>query len=118
MDLPSKRRNSAYVELSISSLDTKDTTIAILIPNSFLIKSVLPEIPETPTEKKKSKIFFKIYKCIYFNWRRMTLQYCIGFAIPQHESATGISVLLSDFWKESFFFFSLNENISLPQFFF
>lgn len=53
MDLPSKRRNSAYVELSISSLDTKDTTIAILIPNSFLIKSVLPEIPETPTEKKK-----------------------------------------------------------------
>ena len=59
MDLPSKRRNSAYVELSISSLDTKDTTIAILIPNSFLIKSILPEIPETPTEKKNLRYFLK-----------------------------------------------------------
>ena len=23
---------------------------------------------------------------IYFNWRLITLQYCIGFAIHQHES--------------------------------
>ena len=35
------------------------------------------------------KIFLK-YKFIYFNWRLITLQYCIGFAIHQHESATGI----------------------------
>jgi len=34
-------------------------------------------------------IFFK-YKFIYFNWRLITLQYCIGFAIHQHESAMGI----------------------------
>ena len=34
-------------------------------------------------------IFLK-YKFIYFNWRLITLQYCIGFAIHQHESATGI----------------------------
>ena len=34
-------------------------------------------------------IFFK-YKFIYFNWRLITLQYCIGFAIHQHESTTGI----------------------------
>ena len=27
---------------------------------------------------------------IYFNWRLITLQYCIGFAIHQHESTTGI----------------------------
>ena len=33
--------------------------------------------------------FFK-YKFIYFNWRLITLQYTIGFAIHQHESATGI----------------------------
>ena len=36
--------------------------------------------------------FFYIYKFIYFNWRLITLQYCIGFAIHQHESATGIYV--------------------------
>ena len=33
--------------------------------------------------------FFKL-KFIYFNWRLITLQYCIGFAIYQHESATAI----------------------------
>ena len=38
-----------------------------------------------------NKLFFK-YKFIYFNWRLITLQYCIGFAIHQHESATGIRV--------------------------
>ena len=27
-----------------------------------------------------------------FNWRLITLQYCIGFAIHQHESATGAHV--------------------------
>ena len=33
-----------------------------------------------------------LYKFIYFNWRLITLQYCIGFAIHQHASATGIHV--------------------------
>ena len=31
-------------------------------------------------------------KFIYFNWKLITLQYCIGFAIHQHESATGTHV--------------------------
>ena len=35
--------------------------------------------------------FFK-YKFIYFNWRLITLQYCIGFAIYQNKSTTGIHV--------------------------
>ena len=32
--------------------------------------------------------FFKIY----FNWRLITLQYCVGFGIHSHESATGVHV--------------------------
>ena len=35
-------------------------------------------------------------KCLFFfnlfNWRLITLQYCIGFAIHQHESAMGVHV--------------------------
>ena len=37
-----------------------------------------------------SVLFFFKYKFIYFNWRLIILQYCIGFAIHQHESTTGI----------------------------
>ena len=36
--------------------------------------------------------FFFQYKFIYFNWRLITLQYCIGFDIHQHDSATSIHV--------------------------
>ena len=31
-----------------------------------------------------SKNIFIYLLYIYFNWRLITLQYCIGFAIPQH----------------------------------
>ena len=34
-------------------------------------------------------LFFNLNLFI-FNWRIITLQYCIGFAIQQHESATGV----------------------------
>ena len=38
-------------------------------------------------------IFFSFFfKFIYFNWRLITLQYCISFAIHQHESATDVHV--------------------------
>ena len=35
---------------------------------------------------------FFFFKFIYFNWRLITLQYCIGFAIHQHVSVTSIHV--------------------------
>ena len=34
--------------------------------------------------------FKKKIKFIYFNWRLINLQYCIGFAIHQHESTMGV----------------------------
>ena len=41
----------------------------------------------------KITVFFKFFFFLYYFILFLTLQYCIGFAIYQHESATGIHVL-------------------------
>ena len=54
-----------------------------------------PPSPPHPSGLPQSSnfLFFIFFKFIYFNWRLIILQYCIGFAIHWHESATGIHVL-------------------------
>ena len=109
------RQASLSITNSRSSL--RLTSIESVMPSSHLILCpllLLPPIPpnirvfsnESPLHIMWPKYwsfsfiyfsrfffnFLKKYKFIYFNWRIITLQYCIGFAIHQHESAMGVHV--------------------------
>ena len=59
--------------------------------NTSLYTFIRCHLPLHPLSFFLFKKIFK-YKFIYFNWRLITLQYCIGFAIHQHESAMVVHV--------------------------
>ena len=68
------------------------------------ISTFLEEVSSFPLS------IFSLYFCFFF----FSLQYCIGFAIYQHESTTGVKkaflLLLAIFWNSAFswMYFSLS----------
>ena len=62
-----------------------------------MLSSFSPAICMSPLGKclfrsSNHYLFIFKHKFIYFNWSLITFQYCIGFAIHQHESAMGVHI--------------------------
>ena len=63
-----------------------------IIINRFIFMIIIYE-NKVSLYRCHRNLFWGYFKFIYFNWRLITLQYCIGFAIHQHGTATGVHVL-------------------------
>ena len=67
-----------------------------MLHSSSWLEESIPLIKHKEKRREKLKLCFDYaflkYKFIYFNWRLITLPYCIGIVIHQHESVTGIHV--------------------------
>ena len=55
-------------------------------------RQLLSQCPHLTEGEHKLCFLSFLKKKNYFNWRLITLQYCISFAIHQHESAMGVHV--------------------------
>ena len=85
----SKRENKAHVlNLNIWGILLKSTLFVLFL--WLLFNSGIK--PTISLSYACICLIFLKYKFIYFNLRLITLQYCIGFAIHWHESATGVYV--------------------------
>ena len=94
---PSSSSFSAFISSSPSSFfSSYFFSSPSSLPSFILLVSERKELDEVVNNRMKELradcfsfyiVFFSFFEnmFIYFNWRLITLQYCIGFAIHQHE---------------------------------
>ena len=75
--------------LGWSSLQILVSLVRLSVVLAVLLDGNRYFIPVSVVFAHHPSFFFKF---IHFNWRLITLQYCSGFAMHWHESATGVHV--------------------------